>query len=101
MKQMISEANMEKNSKTIFGNDPRVQVEYSQAKNLLHEKKALQKRLREVDKHLRDLRIVSVAATECAVHDLAYEANASTLPAMERLPTLHKLMSPRAFDLAV
>jgi hypothetical protein len=81
---------MESTAKIKFSTDPRILAEYAEAKSLLHEKKAIQKRLREIDKHLRDLRTVAVAATECALHDLAYESNISPLLLREKFAALHK-----------
>jgi hypothetical protein len=76
--------------KISIGPDPRILAEYGQAKSLLQEKKAIQRRLREVDKRLRELRAVAVTAIDCAMHDMAYEAHVPPLLAKENLPTIFK-----------
>ena len=48
----------------------RATLEYSEAMRLLSEKVLIQKRLREIDKVLRQLRIVSIKVTSLAQQDL-------------------------------
>ncbi len=48
----------------------RATLEYSEAMRLLSEKALIQKRLREIDKVLRQLRIVSIKVTSLAQQDL-------------------------------
>jgi hypothetical protein len=49
--------------------------EYIQAKRLICEKAQIQNRLREVDKHLRQLRLIGTDATDLARRDLENETN--------------------------
>lgn len=66
---------MNRNPDTVEAERIRGTIEYRQAIGLITEKKELQNRLREIDKQLRQLRMLGTGVTAVARKDLENETN--------------------------